>query len=51
MNQKKTTAEDVVAYIKENYPETEQMFQEELNKWGMGDPLMKNLPFHERIQI
>ena len=32
MNQKKTTAEDVVAYIKENYPETEQMFQEELNK-------------------
>ena len=26
-----TTIEDIVAYIKENYPETEEMFQKELN--------------------
>ena len=31
MLQKTTTTEDVVAYIKENYPETEEMFQKELN--------------------
>ena len=31
MPQKTTTTEDVVAYIKENYPETEEMFQKELN--------------------
>ena len=31
MPQKTTTIEDVVAYIKEHYPETEEMFQKELN--------------------
>ena len=31
MPQKTTTIEDIVAYIKENYPETEEMFQKELN--------------------
>ena len=31
MLQKTTTIEDIVEYIKENYPETEEMFQKELN--------------------
>jgi len=31
MPQKTTTIEDIVEYIKENYPETEEMFQKELN--------------------
>ena len=35
MTQKTTTAEDIVGYIKENYPATEEMFQEELNNMYM----------------
>tara|TARA_Y100000401_G_scaffold24628_1_gene17011 strand:+ start:148 stop:507 length:360 start_codon:yes stop_codon:yes gene_type:complete len=35
MTQKTTTAEDIVGYIKENYPETEEMFQKELNNMYM----------------
>ena len=31
MLQKTTTIEDIVGYIKEHYPETEEMFQKELN--------------------
>ena len=31
MEQKTTTIEDIIEYIKENYPETEEMFQKELN--------------------
>ena len=31
MPQKTTTIEDIVEYIKENYPETEEMFKKELN--------------------
>ena len=31
MSQKTTTSEDVVEYIKEHYPETEEMFKKELN--------------------
>ena len=33
--QKTSTAEDIVEYIKENYPETEEMFQKELNNMYM----------------
>ena len=35
LEQKTTTAEDIVEYIKENYPETEEMFQKELNNMYM----------------
>ena len=35
MVQKTTTNEDIVGYIKENYPATEEMFQEELNNMYM----------------